>query len=193
MDHLNNNSLSATDSSSSGPSQTADTSTPPSSTGKANGDLKASHDANPSLDTPEDEKKVSPVLNSDNIQSTTPSQRTSEESPDRDGNHIIWNAGTNNSHVHRNGIYHHPKPEEEEESVEPERKFKIRLRGYDDTDDVDWWFASTACPLLAATIAPLANVLSIAALVTFWRMNINDGHGGLVADFEGLPYPDPRW
>jgi potassium channel subfamily K len=67
------------------------------------------------------------------------------------------------------------------------------FRGYDDEDNVDWWFASTACPLLAATIAPLANVLSIAALVTYWRMNVSDGNGGLVPDFEGHPFKDPRW
>jgi hypothetical protein len=46
---------------------------------------------------------------------------------------------------------------------------------------------------LAATIAPLANVLSIAALVTYWRMDVSDGKGGVVPDFEGEPYKDPRW
>jgi potassium channel subfamily K len=69
----------------------------------------------------------------------------------------------------------------------------FHMRGYDDQDDTDWWFASTACPLLAATTAPLANVLSIAALVTYWRMNVSDGKGGTVPDFEGVPYRDPRW
>jgi hypothetical protein len=69
----------------------------------------------------------------------------------------------------------------------------LTLRGYDDEDDVDWWFASTACPLLAATIAPLANVLSIAALVTYWRMDVSDGQGGILPDFEGTPFKDPRW
>ena len=40
----------------------------------------------------------------------------------------------------------------------------------------DWWFASTAIPLLAATIGPLANVLSIAALVSKWRVRLpNNG------------------
>jgi potassium channel subfamily K len=67
------------------------------------------------------------------------------------------------------------------------------MRGYDDDDDTDWWFASTAIPLLAATMAPLANVLSIAALVTGWRMSLDDGKGGLLEEFQGVPYRDPRW
>jgi len=71
--------------------------------------------------------------------------------------------------------------------------FRESLRGYDDDDETDWWFASTACPLLAATIAPLANVLSIAALVTYWRMNVSDGNGGILPDFLGTPFKDPRW
>ena len=37
-----------------------------------------------------------------------------------------------------------------------------------------WWFASTAIPLLAATTGPLSNVLSIAALVTPWRVALPD-------------------
>jgi hypothetical protein len=36
-------------------------------------------------------------------------------------------------------------------------------------------------------------MLSIAALVTPWRVNLSDGHGGLVPDFAGSPYHDPRW
>ena len=43
-----------------------------------------------------------------------------------------------------------------------------------DLGDRNWWFASTAIPLLAATIGPLANVLSIAALVNKWRVNLPD-------------------
>ena len=58
--------------------------------------------------------------------------------------------------------------------------------------DSDWWFASTGIPLLAATLGPLANVSSIAALVTPWRQqNIIDGVR--VSDFEGVPFGDPRW
>ncbi|KAF2089620.1 voltage-gated potassium channel [Saccharata proteae CBS 121410] len=55
-----------------------------------------------------------------------------------------------------------------------------------------WWFASTAIPLLAATIGPLANVLSIAALVTTWReWVIVDGES--VSELEGVGTDDPRW
>jgi potassium channel subfamily K len=73
------------------------------------------------------------------------------------------------------------------------RKSVFKMRPYDDDEPSDWWFASTAAPLLAATSAPLANVLSIAALVTPWRMNVNDGSGGIVPDFEGQLFHDPRW
>ncbi|KAF1913058.1 potassium channel-like protein [Ampelomyces quisqualis] len=56
----------------------------------------------------------------------------------------------------------------------------------------DWWFASTGIPLMAATLGPLANVSSIAALVTSWRQtNFLDGE--ILSDFDGVPYQDPRW
>jgi hypothetical protein len=56
----------------------------------------------------------------------------------------------------------------------------------------DWWFASTGIPLLAATLGPLANVSSIAALVTSWRAYVYiDGIS--VTDFEGAPFADPTW
>jgi potassium channel subfamily K len=58
----------------------------------------------------------------------------------------------------------------------------------------DWWFASTAIPLLAATIGPLANVLSIAALVTKWRVSLpNNGQLPEGIDDAGTPIRDPRW
>lgn len=74
-----------------------------------------------------------------------------------------------------------------------------------DTEDADpdWWFASTAVPLLAATIGPLANVLSIAALVSSWRVCLVpgvdpatcgwDGHSSLLNQLEGVPFSDPGW
>jgi potassium channel subfamily K len=71
--------------------------------------------------------------------------------------------------------------------------WKFRMRGFDDDGERDWWFASTAIPLLAATIAPLANVLSIAALVTYWRMNIDNGQGQPGPQFKGVTYKDPKW
>jgi potassium channel subfamily K, other eukaryote len=85
--------------------------------------------------------------------------------------------------------------------------WKFKLRPWHDDEEQDWWFASTAVPLLAATFGPLANVLSIAALVTSWRMCLvpgvdkadaaicvfEDGKGNLVPDLEGTPFTDPRW
>lgn len=82
------------------------------------------------------------------------------------------------------------------------------MRPWDDDDEEDWWFASTAIPLLAATLGPLANVLSIAALVTSWRMclitgidNEEDartcswnGDESLIGpDLTGHPFADPSW
>jgi hypothetical protein len=75
----------------------------------------------------------------------------------------------------------------------PQRARTFKMRAFEDDEGVDWWFASTACPLLAAATVPLANVLSIAALVTPWRVDLSDGFGGTVPDFAGIPYPDPTW
>ncbi|PPJ52038.1 hypothetical protein CBER1_09822 [Cercospora berteroae] len=52
-----------------------------------------------------------------------------------------------------------------------------------------WWFASTACPLFAATFGPIASGLSICSLVCPWREilppKIPEGFGTQV--------PDPKW
>lgn len=63
---------------------------------------------------------------------------------------------------------------------------------WEEGEESNWWFASTGIPLLAATLGPLANVSSIAALVTSWRQT-NYIDGQYVPDFEGVPYTDPRW
>lgn len=89
-------------------------------------------------------------------------------------------------------------------TAEDRRKWwKFTLRPWDDDQEQNWWFAGTAIPLLAATIGPLANVLSIAALVTPWRMClINgvdpascpwDGVTNLLYDLDGHTYNDPHW
>ena len=69
------------------------------------------------------------------------------------------------------------------------------MRGRQDDDPVDWWFASTGIPILAATLGPLANVLSIGALVTSWRLDLRDPTqpGGLTTQLLGLEIRDPRW
>ncbi|KAI9870372.1 MAG: Potassium channel [Pleopsidium flavum] len=69
--------------------------------------------------------------------------------------------------------------------------WKFRMRPDDDAEPQDWWFASTAIPLLAAAVGPLANVLSIAALVTSWRNDIPDNGAG--TDEASVGFPDPRW
>ncbi|KAF2262200.1 voltage-gated potassium channel, partial [Lojkania enalia] len=56
----------------------------------------------------------------------------------------------------------------------------------------NWWFASTAIPLVAASLGPLANVLSICALVTSWRETVYID-GQFVGDFDGVLFPDPPW
>ena len=85
--------------------------------------------------------------------------------------------------------------------------WKFTLRPWDDDAERSWWFASTAIPLLAATIGPLANVFSIAALVTEWRMCLvtgiekadaqqclyNGDTSTLGAQLDGLSFRDPRW
>lgn len=100
-----------------------------------------------------------------------------------------------------------PRPSAIELVPAKTRWWKLNLREWDDDREQDWWFASTAIPLVAATIGPLANVLSICALVTSWRMCLVDGvdskssaaclwNGNstlLVGDLEGVPFADPRW
>lgn len=79
-----------------------------------------------------------------------------------------------------------PKPE-----IPNKHKWRFHLRPTDDDEPQDWWFCSTAIPLLAATTGPLANVMSIAALVTSWRNNYNPANPGI--DEDSIGFPDPRW
>ncbi|GIZ36691.1 hypothetical protein CKM354_000015900 [Cercospora kikuchii] len=93
------------------------------------------------------------------------------------------------------------------EGSHPKASWKPSLRSWNDDDEPTWWFASTAIPLLAATLGPLANVLSIAALVTYWRMCLVRGvnekgasecawdslSASLVPELNGQEFADPRW
>lgn len=56
-------------------------------------------------------------------------------------------------------------------------------------DPSRWWFASTACPLLAGTFGPIANGFSICALVVSWRLHIPEGQ----SEAFGVKIPDPPW
>lgn len=73
----------------------------------------------------------------------------------------------------------------------PRFKLRFRMRPDDDDESQDWWFASTAIPLVAATTGPLANVMSIAALITPWRVTYDPEYIGQDSTAKG--YPDPRW
>lgn len=92
---------------------------------------------------------------------------------------------------------HLPKDEGQEEAKAAEHSsknrkiWKIHMRPDDDDEEQDWWFASTAIPLLAATIGPLANVMSIAALVTRWRNDYRPDNPGVDSLSTGIP--DPKW
>lgn len=77
------------------------------------------------------------------------------------------------------------------ESKEQRRKWKFYLRAEDDEEEQDWWFCSTAIPLLAATTGPLANVMSIAALVTSWRNDYDPASPA--EDAKSIGFPDPKW
>ena len=63
------------------------------------------------------------------------------------------------------------------------------LEGRDEEDFFQpgrWWFASTACPLLAGTFGPMASGFNICALCTYWREVRSHGE----------PYhqiEDPHW
>ncbi|KAJ4353627.1 Potassium channel [Didymosphaeria variabile] len=84
---------------------------------------------------------------------------------------------------------------EQVEVQEPLTKKKSRLmfwKKYEQGEKSDWWFASTGIPLLAATLGPLANVSSLVALVTSWRMDVYID-GQFVSEIEGKAFADPRW
>ncbi|KAJ5817600.1 hypothetical protein N7447_007608 [Penicillium robsamsonii] len=68
----------------------------------------------------------------------------------------------------------------------------IHMRPSEDDEPQSWWVASTAIPLIAATTGPLANIMSIAALVTPWRSKVlsQDSDDGSLPQ---VGYPDPRW
>ncbi|KAJ4325618.1 hypothetical protein N0V94_000573 [Neodidymelliopsis sp. IMI 364377] len=78
--------------------------------------------------------------------------------------------------VEANNTYDHDRKqaeEEEQEFLDPSR----------------WWFASTACPLIAGTFGPMANAFSICALPEKWRVYIPPGQD----EGHGLTVQDPKW
>ncbi len=103
-------------------------------------------------------------------------------------------AGVDASNTSSNTLHRHQSGSPQLPLAEPKRqrrKWVFNLRPDDDEGPQDWWFCSTAIPLLAATTGPLANVMSIAALVTSWRNEYDPAFPNVDAQSKG--FPDPRW
>jgi potassium channel subfamily K len=56
-----------------------------------------------------------------------------------------------------------------------------------------WWFASTACPLLAGTFGPIASGFNICSLVFEWRQYIPPGGTESTSEQSGQTLPDPAF
>ncbi|KAJ5122156.1 hypothetical protein N7448_003288 [Penicillium atrosanguineum] len=69
----------------------------------------------------------------------------------------------------------------------------FHMRPPEDDEPQSWWIASTAIPLVAAAAGPLANVMSIVALVMPWRSRIISNNDGPAGNIMQAGYPDPHW
>lgn len=67
------------------------------------------------------------------------------------------------------------------------------MRPPDDDEPQDWWLASTAVPLVAAATGPLANVMSVVALVMPWRSHISFDQKDSLGNPLQVGFSDPRW
>lgn len=70
---------------------------------------------------------------------------------------------------------------------------RFHMRPAEDDEPQSWWIASTAIPLVAATTGPLANVMSIVALVMPWRNTIISRDKGPTGTWVQEGYNDPHW
>ncbi|KAJ5160139.1 uncharacterized protein N7482_007143 [Penicillium canariense] len=70
---------------------------------------------------------------------------------------------------------------------------QFHMRPPEDDEPQSWWIASTAIPLVAATAGPLANVMSIVALVMPWRSKIISRDVGPAGNWVQEGYGDPHW
>ena len=70
---------------------------------------------------------------------------------------------------------------------------KFRMRPAEDDEPQSWWIASTAIPLVAAATGPLANVMSIVALVSPWRNTIVSQEKGPAGTTIQQGFDDPHW
>lgn len=70
---------------------------------------------------------------------------------------------------------------------------KFHMRPPEDDEPQSWWIASTAIPLVAAAAGPLANVMSIVALVMPWRSHVISENDGPAGNWIQIGYDDPHW
>lgn len=82
--------------------------------------------------------------------------------------------------VHNEHEKDNDETSDEDSEEEEEQNYLVPTR---------WWYASTACPLLAGTFGPMANAFSICALVENWRSEIPPGGSSA----HGIDVPDPNW
>ncbi|KAF3917873.1 hypothetical protein ABW20_dc0107279 [Dactylellina cionopaga] len=86
-----------------------------------------------------------------------------------------------------------------EQHAEDPEEAEDRLEAYaeeferSDEPPLKWWFAAKGIPLIAATIGPLANLTSVAALVSPWRADLlTTGEHAYDQRYE-VPFNDPKW
>ncbi|KAJ5656242.1 hypothetical protein N7507_008192 [Penicillium longicatenatum] len=70
---------------------------------------------------------------------------------------------------------------------------QFHMRPPEDDEPQSWWIASTAIPLVAAAAGPLANVMSIVALVMPWRSHITSRTTSPAGNWYQEGYADPHW
>ncbi|KAJ5279577.1 hypothetical protein N7478_004949 [Penicillium angulare] len=84
---------------------------------------------------------------------------------------------------------------EQDAACSPWERFTshFHMRPPEDDEPQSWWIASTAIPLVAAAAGPLANVMSIVALVMPWRSKIISKIDGPAGNWVQEGYDDPHW
>ncbi|KAL4755889.1 potassium channel family protein [Aspergillus foveolatus] len=93
------------------------------------------------------------------------------------------------SHPEKKGI----SDTEENTSLWRQVRSTFYLRPPDDDKPQDWWFASTAIPLVAATTGPVANLMSIIALVCPWRNKVHANELSADGTLVETGFKDPPW
>ncbi|KAK6527013.1 Potassium channel [Arthrobotrys megalospora] len=119
--------------------------------------------------------KLSPDMGLDGTAEKSSSQPSSSKSAAADAN---------NDDEHQT-----EDPEEEEARLEAyEQEFERN-----DEPPIKWWFAAKGIPLIAATVGPLANLTSVAALVSPWRADLWTEGAHMYDQRFDMPFPDPKW